>query len=276
MIDLHAHTIHSDGTFRPREAVALALERGLTVLSISDHDTTAGLPEALEAAEGTGLEIVPGVEFSAEHEGGSVHVLAYWVDVESREFQDELRRLREDRRDRAARMVEKLRALGHPVTFERVQELARGENIGRPHVAEALVEAGVIRTIKDAFTDELIGTGGRAYVQKHALSPVEAVALIHRAGGVAVLAHPALWRDGLPVPDDLIEAMVEAGLDGLEAAHPDHDPATERRYREMAARFGLPATGSSDCHGTRYDPVRMGTVTTDPEEFAKLRARRGR
>jgi len=273
-IDLHTHTRHSDGTFEPRESVALALERGLRVLAITDHDTTSGIPEAQEAAAGSGLEVVPGVEFSAEYEAGSVHVLGYWMDPEHPEFRGELERLREDRVWRGDRMVERLRGLGYPVTVERVREIAAGGSVGRPHVAQALVEAGAVPTIGDAFSQELIGTGGRAYVAKHALHPVEAVRLIRRAGGVAVLAHPAHWRDGIPVPDALIEEMVEAGMDGIECAHPDHAPAVEARYREMAARLGLAATGSSDCHGTRYDPIRMGCRTTDPEEFEKLRARR--
>ncbi len=273
-IDLHTHSRHSDGTFEPRESVALAIERGLRVLAITDHDRTAGIPEAQAAAVGSGLEVVPGVEFSAEYEGGSVHVLGYWMDPEHPEFRDELGRLREDRVRRAERMVERLRALGNPVTVERVRQIAAGGSVGRPHVAQALVEAGAVPTIGDAFSQELIGTGGRAYVAKHALHPVEAVRLIRRAGGVAVLAHPAHWRDGIPVPDALIEEMVEAGMDGIECAHPDHPPAVEARYREMAVRLGLAATGSSDCHGTRYDPIRMGCRTTDPEEFEKLRARR--
>lgn len=273
-IDLHAHTTYSDGTFSPEESVARAREVGLTILSISDHDTTGGLPRAFAAADGTGLEIVPGVEFSALYDGGGVHVLAYWMDLDHEEFQAELRRLRDDRLARGEQMVRKLQALGHPIVLRRVRELAKGGNIGRPHVAHALVEAGVVATIKQAFTTDLIGTGGKGHVEKHAIHPVEAVRLIKRAGGVAVMAHPALWRDGVPAPDELIEEMVEAGLDGLEADHPSHDPATRARYRAMAHRFGLAATGSSDCHGTRYDPVRMGSVRTHPDEYRKLQRRR--
>jgi predicted metal-dependent phosphoesterase TrpH len=275
-IDLHAHTIYSDGTFTPTESVKLALERDLTVLSISDHDSTEGLPEAFGAAEGTGLEVVPGVEFSAVHDGHGIHVLAYWMDVDDAEFQAELNRLREDRFSRGERMVRKLQELGYPITFERVKEIAEGKNIVRPHIAQALVEAGVVPTIEDAFTPELIKDGGRAYVEKHALDPVDAMRLIKRAGGVAVVAHPGLHREGLGVPDDLIEQMAEEGLDGIECAHPDHPPKAEQRYREMARRLGLVATGSSDCHGTRYDPVRLGSVTTEPEEFARLKQRAGR
>jgi predicted metal-dependent phosphoesterase TrpH len=275
-IDLHAHTIYSDGTFTPSESVKLALERGLTALSISDHDSTEGLGEAFEAADGTGLEIVPGVEFSTVSDGHGVHVLSYWMDLEDQEFQGELRRLREDRFSRGELMVERLRELGHPISFERVRQIAQGKNIIRPHVAQALVEAGVVPTVDDAFTPELIGNGGRAYVEKHALNPLDALALIKRAGGVAVVAHPGLWQEGLGVPDDLIERMVDAGLAGIEAAHSDHTPEMEQRYRDMGRRLGVVATGSSDCHGTRYDPVRLGLVTTDPEEFHRLKARAGR
>jgi predicted metal-dependent phosphoesterase TrpH len=274
-VDLHTHTVFSDGTFRPAETVALALERGLTAISISDHDSTEGLPEAFEAADGTGLEIVPGVEFSTVHEGRGIHMLAYWMDVEDREFQAELTRLRDDRFRRGERMVEKLVELGYPVSFDRVSEIAEGKNIVRPHIAQALVEAGVIPTIEDAFTPELIKDGGRAYVEKHALDPVDALELIKRAGGLGVIAHPGLHREGLGVPDELIERLAEAGLDGIEAAHSDHTPEAEAKYRDMAARFGIVATGSSDCHGTRYDPVRLGSVTTDADQFARLKERRG-
>jgi predicted metal-dependent phosphoesterase TrpH len=274
VIDLHTHTTFSDGTFTPEELVALARERGLTVLAVTDHDSTEGLPRAFAAAAGHGPEIVPGVEFSAARDGHGIHVLAYWIDLDDQEFQAELHRLREDRFARGEAMVRKLRELGYPITFDRVREIAEGKNIVRPHIAQALVEAGVVDTIEDAFTPELIKDGGRAYVEKHALDPVDAVRLIKRAGGLAVTAHPGLHREGLGVPDQVIEEMAGAGLDGIECAHPDHPPGAEARYRAMARRLGLVATGSSDCHGTRFDPVRLGSVTTDPAEFELLRARR--
>jgi predicted metal-dependent phosphoesterase TrpH len=275
-IDLHTHTVFSDGTFTPSESVKLALERGLTTLAITDHDSTEGLPEAFAAADGTGLEIVPGTEFSTVWEGQGVHVLAYWPDLDHEEFQAELRRLREDRYTRGERMVQRLRELGYPVTFERVREIAGGGAIGRPHVAQALVEAGVIPATDQAFTPELIGSGGRAYVEKHALDPLASLALIKRGGAVAVIAHPGLWREGLGVHDSLIEELAANGLDGIEAAHSDHTPEMEARYRDMATRLGIVATGSSDCHGTLYDPVRLGMVTTDPDQYAALRERAGR
>lgn len=273
-IDLHTHTRYSDGTFTPAESVAHARAIGLDVLAITDHDSTEGIAEALAAAEGTGLEIVPGTEFSTVHGHGGIHVLAYWPALGESEFQEELRRLRDDRFTRGERMVAKLRSLGHPISFDRVREIAAGKNIGRPHIAQALVEAGVVPTIDAAFTKELIDSGGKGYVEKHALPTLDAIALIKRSGAVAVLAHPVHWHGGIPIPDELIERMAEAGLDGIECAHPDHEPPVQERYRAMAARLGLVATGSSDCHGTRYDPVRMGCRTTDPAELERLRSRR--
>jgi len=275
-IDLHVHTTFSDGTFTPAEVVGLALERGLSVVAVTDHDTTAGLTEALQAAEPTGLEVVPGVEFSAEHHGTSVHVLAYWVDVENAEFQEELARLRDDRFLRGERIVERLQELGHPISFDRVRAIAGGAPIIRPHIAQAMVEAGIVPTEADAFTEEFIADGGRAYVAKHALRPLDALALIERAGGACVLAHPGMWGGQEEVPVDLIEAMAERGMVGLEVDHPDHTDEQRVRYREMAKRLGLIPTGGSDCHGTRYDPVRLGTCTTDPERFEALRARAAR
>lgn len=275
-IDLHTHTRHSDGTFTPGELVDLAVARGLSVVAVTDHDSTAGLAEAMAAAEGRGLQVVPGVELSAVHEGGGVHLLCYWMDPDHPEFRAELLRLREDRLRRGERMVERLRDLGYPISFERVREIAAGHNVVRPHIAEALVEAGVVGTPEEAFTEELIGDGGRAYVEKDALHPLEALGLAKRAGAVCVLAHPGMWRGERPVPDDLIETMAGRGLDGLEVDHPDHGPEQRARYRAMATRLGLVPTGSSDCHGTRFDPVRLGTVTTDPRAFAELGARRPR
>ncbi len=256
-IDLHAHTTFSDGTFTPTEMVRLAEGRQLSVVAVTDHDTTDGIAEArAAAAEPVGIEIVPGVEFSTIYEGASVHVLCYWMDLDDDALQAELQRLRDDRFRRGEKMVEKLQALGYPISFERVKEIAAGKNIVRPHVAQALVEAGVVDTEEDAFTEDLIADGGKADVPKHALHPLDALDLIKRAGGVCVLAHPGMWAGQRSVPDELIEAMAERGMAGLEADHHDHTQERAVYYRNLAARLGLVATGSSDCHGTRYDPVR--------------------
>ena len=230
------------------------------------------MDEAASAA-GDRIEIVPGIEFSAEYEGASLHVLAYWIDPANEALRTELTRLTDTRFRRGELMVEKLQELGYPIDFDRVREIAGGDTIARPHVAQAMVEAGIVPNEKAAFTEEFIADGGRAWVPKHALHPLDALTLIAQAGGVCVLAHPGMWKGAGSVPDDLIEAMAAGGMAGLEVDHPDHDEAQREKYREMAARLGLVPTGASDCHGRRYDPVRLGSETTDAERFAELRAR---
>ncbi|MEP7033116.1 MAG: PHP domain-containing protein [Actinomycetota bacterium] len=274
-IDLHTHSDESDGTFTPSEVVRRAAELGLDVVALTDHDTTSGLEEASEAAREVGVELVPGVEFSAELQATSIHVLCYWMDVSNEELQTELQRLRDDRFRRGEMMIEKLQALGFDISFERVREIAGGGNIVRPHVAQAMVEAGIVADEAEAF-DRYIADGGPAHVPKHALDPLDSVDLIVRAGGVCVLAHPGMWGAQSSVPEDLIAAMAERGMVGLEVDHTDHTPEQRAIYRAMAERLGLVATGGSDCHGTRYDPIRLGTSLCDPEQFAALRARAGR
>jgi predicted metal-dependent phosphoesterase TrpH len=274
-IDLHTHSDESDGTFTPSEVVRRAAELGLDVVALTDHDTTSGLEEASEAAREVGVELVPGVEFSAEHQATSIHVLCYWMDVSNQELQTELQRLRDDRFRRGEMMIEKLQALGFDISFERVREIAGGGNIVRPHVAQAMVEAGIVADEAEAF-GRYIADGGPAHVPKHALDPLDSVDLIVRAGGVCVLAHPGMWGAQSSVPDDLIAAMAERGMVGLEVDHTDHTPEQRAIYRAMAERLDLVATGGSDCHGTRYDPIRLGSSLCDPEQFAALRARAGR
>jgi len=269
-IDLHTHSDRSDGTFAPAQLVRLAAERGLEVIALTDHDTTDGLEEAARAGVELGVEVVPAVEVSAELEATSVHVLSYWPDLGSAELQAELRRLRDDRFRRGELMVEKLRALGLPVRFERVREIAAGGNIVRPHVAQAMVEAGVVGTEQEAF-DLYIADGRPAHVPKHALHPVDAVALIRQAGGLCVLAHPGMWGEQTSVPDELVEQMAAAGMHGLEVDHTDHTPEQRHRYRRLADRLGLIPTGGSDCHGERYDPIRLGGSLCDPDAFSALR-----
>ena len=271
-IDLHAHSDRSDGTFTPGELVRLAADRALDVVALTDHDTTDGLDEAAATGREVGVEVVPGVEFSAEYVGTSVHVLCYWPDVDDPGLREELERLRDTRLRRGELMVEKLQALGLPISFDRVRAIAGGGNIVRPHVAQAMVEAGIVENEKEAF-ERYIADGGPASVPKHALDPVDAVGLIDGAGGVCVLAHPGMWGDQTSVPDELIERMAAAGMAGLEVDHCDHTPEQRSYYRALADRLGLVATGGSDCHGARYDPVRLGSALTSPDAYAALRAR---
>jgi hypothetical protein len=272
--DLHTHSTCSDGTNTITQNVELALERGLAGIAITDHDTTDGYDEAVRAAEGTDLDVITGIEFSAEHEGASLHVLAYWVDPAHPGLRDELRRLTDTRFRRGELMVEKLQGLGYDISFERVREIAGDDLIARPHVAQAMVEAGIVQVEKEAF-DRFISDGGIAYVPKHALDPIDALRLIGEAGGVCVLAHPAMWKGQGSVPDELIERMAEGGMVGLEVDHPDHDGAARERYRALAGALDLVPTGASDCHGARYG-YRMGCDTTSGELVEELRRRAGR
>ena len=273
-IDLHTHSVYSDGTFTPTELIRAARDRGLDVIALTDHDTMNGLDEAADAAAEMDVELVPGIELSTVYEGKGVHILCYYPDPDNAALRGELDRLRDERSRRGERMVEKLQELGYPVAFERVRQIAQGGNVVRPHVAQALVEAGVVPTIKDAFTEEFIGAGGRAYVEKDALHPLAAIELIHRAGGVSVLAHPGTSREVSPVSDSLIAELSAAGLDGIEAAHPDHPPELEAQYIALAERLGLCWTGSSDCHGAIYEPIRLGMRTTPREQLDALKARK--
>jgi 3',5'-nucleoside bisphosphate phosphatase len=272
-IDLHVHTNHSDGTFTPRETLTLAAERGLDAMAVTDHDTTTALEEAAQIGSEVGVRVVPGIEFSTIYADEGVHVLCYFMDPSDRALADELRRLRDDRERRGDMMVERLIALGYPVTFARVKEIAGDAPIVRPHIAQAMVEAGIVPDAKSAFTEEFIGSNGRAYVEKHALHPLDALRLIHGAGGVCVLAHPGTFRETKPVPALLIEEMAAAGLDGIEASHPEHTPDVEARYIDMAVALGLVWTGGSDCHGNRYDAIRLGMRSTTVEQFERLQAR---
>jgi predicted metal-dependent phosphoesterase TrpH len=273
--DLHTHSSRSDGTNTPAQNVTLAIERDLAGIGVTDHDTTDGLDEATAFAEAAGgdLEIVPGVEFSAEYDGASLHVLAYWIDPENEGLRAELKRLIDTRFHRGERMVEKLQELGYALSFDRVRQLAGDNVIARPHVAQAMVEAGIVRSEKEAF-ERFISDDGPAYVPKHALHPIDALGLIRDAGGVCVLAHPGMWKGSGSVPDELIEQMASGGMEGLEVDHPDHGEKQRIHYREVAERLDLVPTGASDCHGARYD-FRMGCETTDADRYAELKRRAG-
>lgn len=242
-IDLHTHTTASDGLLAPQALVGEARARGVGLLAITDHDTTAGLEEALAAGKAEDVEVWPAVELSCDMAVGEVHILGYFVHWRLEWFQTLLHRLREGRERRAERMVERLAALGAPVAFSLVEALARGGTIGRPHVARALVEAGHVKSVSEAF-DRYIGRHGPAYVERLKVTPAQAVEVVRAAGGLAVLAHP-----GWGVPDDLIPELVTAGLDGVEVYYPDHVPAQVERYAALARRHGLLVTGGTDFHG---------------------------
>ncbi|MER6269468.1 PHP domain-containing protein [Streptomyces sp900105755] len=270
-IDLHCHSTASDGTDTPAELVRNAAAAGLDVVALTDHDTTRGYAEAV-AALPAGLTLVTGAELSCRLDGVSMHLLAYLFDPEEPALLAERELVRDDRVPRAQGMVAKLNALGVPVTWEQVRRIAGDGSVGRPHVASALVELGVVPTVSDAFTEEWLADGGRAFVEKHETDPFEAIRLIKGAGGVCVFAHPAAAKRGRTVPESAIAEMAAAGLDGIEVDHMDHDEDTRARLRGLAGELGLLATGSSDYHGSRKT-VALGEYTTDPEVYGEITRR---
>ena len=256
LVDLHAHTVFSDGLFTPEELIAEAARLKLTAVAITDHDAVGGIDRAIAAGRQLQLEVVPGVELSCNTNGVDVHVLAYYVDYTQPAVQEFFEMVRQKRAERAEKMVAKMKELGVNISLEQVRAQAQGAATGRPHVAQALVEAGAVRTIDEAF-QRYIGYEGPAYFPKMQLSPKEAMDFIHRHGGVAVVAHPGTYHN-----DGALYSAISAGADGIEVWHPDHASRNVDHYREVATKNGLLMTGGSDCHGGRkLGKVYLGSVT---------------
>ncbi len=258
----------SDGTRPPAEVMRRAAAAGLDAIALTDHDTSAGIAEAAQALP-PGLTLVPGMELSCRRDGHSVHMLAYLFDPGHEELAAELDRITSARVERAQAMVDRLAELGTGVTWEQVRQIAGGGVIGRPHIARAMVATGAISTVDEAFTPEWIGAGGRAHVRRYALDPARAVRLVAAAGGVSVLAHPMAQRRGWLVPEDLISELAEAGLGGVEVAHPDHEEEERLVLAGLAARLGLATTGGSDDHG-ELTGDRLGTEVTAEADYDRL------
>ena len=268
-VDLHSHTTASDGTLTPRELVRLAARHGVRVLAVTDHDSTGGVGEAVDEARGLpSLEIVPGLEINCDVPGAEIHVLGYCLDWQAEWFQEFLGTQREERRQRVYRIAARLSELGMPIDPDDVFALVKEGSAGRPHVAQAMVDRGYVKSVREAF-DRYLSRNGPANVPRKRLTPVEAVRIIRRARGVPVLAHP-----GLANRDELIPELVEAGLAGIEAFYPEHSAGQITAYRELAARLSLVATGGSDFHGPRVGGVRHPGVQPVPDSaWAELRRR---
>jgi len=266
--DLHCHSTASDGTCPPAGVMRRARAAGLDVIALTDHDTVAGHDEARRALP-AGLTLVPGIELSCRLGGHSVHLLGYLFDPDHAGLAAECARIRESRLQRARAMVGRLAELGVPVTWEQVSAIAGDGVVGRPHIARAMVETGVIESPDQAFGPEWIGPGGRAQVTRYALDPERAVTLIRAAGGVAVLAHPRVPARGWTVPDDVIAGLAAAGLSGIEVWHPDQGPAQRAELQALAGRLGLVASGGSDDHG-ELTGYRIGSATITPDAYEAL------
>ncbi|WP_153398154.1 PHP domain-containing protein [Ornithinicoccus halotolerans] len=269
VIDLHTHSRHSDGTDTPGELVAAAAAAGVRVVALTDHDAATGWDEADRAGREHGVTVVPGIELSCRWRGVSVHLLGYLFDPQDVALLAETGRARRHRVTRIEQMAQALADAGWPVSVAQVHAQAgAGATLGRPHLADALVAAGVYPDREAAFADVLHGNS-RFYVGHYAPDVVAAVAMLRAAGGVPVMAHPFAAARGTVVGDDAIEAMVRAGLLGLEVDHRDHDAAAVARGERLCDRWGLLRTGASDYHG-RGKPNRLGERTTDPAVLTEL------
>lgn len=259
--DLHTHTSHSDGTRSSREVIDVARSHGITIVSISDHDNLAAYFEVKRYADSVDVALVPGVELSCAYKGVDVHILAYAFDPLDDAIDERLRKFRESRAARGRRMVDKLRSLGYDISAERVEELAAGGSVGRPHVARALVERGYVASVAEAF-DKLIGTNKPGFVDKERFAINEAVSLIRSAGGVTSIAHPTLY----PNHEDIVPELLDAGIDAVEVMHPDVNEAARERYSNVARFRSKFLTGGSDDHGTVKTAQTLGTIKV-PESF---------
>lgn len=271
-IDLHTHSTASDGSDAPEAVIALAERNGVGIVALTDHDSLAGIPAAEARAREAGIRLVPGVELSVQEEGNDVHLLAYGFDPTDAALVQAIARYRESRRDRARKILSRLKGLGIRIALEEVEEIARGGALGRPHVAEALLREGHVDSFNEAF-QRFLGHHAPAYVPKTAVSLEEAVGFVRDAGGVTVLAHPGTLNR-----DHHIPTWARRGLDGIEVWHSKHDASAVARYQGYAQLHGLLMTGGSDYHGERTPAVTVGSVPV-PESILLpldevLRARR--
>jgi 3',5'-nucleoside bisphosphate phosphatase len=265
--DLHLHSQFSDGTFAPEELAAQARRCELAAIALTDHDSVEGCPRTARACEAVGIEFIAGTELTAEQGGNELHILGYCIDTQNARLLTQITRFQTVRQNRIREMVARLNRLKVPLSAEAVFALANCQAPGRPHVARALVAAGLCANLDEAF-ERFLKKNRPAWVPKFKMSGEEALDLIHQAGGLAVMAHPGLNRT-----DQVIPGMVEAGMDGIECFHTKHSTATTERYLELADRFHLLVTGGSDCHGLSKGKPLIGTVKVPYQHVEKLKAR---
>lgn len=270
LADLHLHTTESDGTWSPKELVHEAAKRGIGIIAITDHDTTAGVAEAVEHAPG-GLSVIPGIELSAVSENGQeVHVIGLWIDPGTKTLQEQLAIMREDRYSRTEKILERLASLGVRLDYEDVRKYAQKDVLSRSHIASAMLELGYVQNKQEAFT-KYIGVGAPAYVERYKISPEEAVKLIIASKGVPILAHPGLLNNL-----DFLPQIVEAGLVGMEVVHSSHSTEQVEHFSKLADKWGLLPSGGSDCHGPGgKDLLYLGKFQIPSSWVKNLSMRRG-
>lgn len=253
-IDLHIHTVYSDGLYSPAKVVGIADELNLRAIAITDHDEVAGIDEALHVAGELDIEVIPGIEMSTIFDDFEVHILGYFIDHQHPSIREYVSRCNEWRTKRAQKIVRLLNQQGVHLSYDLVRFKAGNGAVGRPHIADVLVEEGFVFSYSEAF-EKFLGENKPAFVPKMKIEPVSAIQLIHQAGGLAFIAHP-----GVGLTDAIIHQVVRYGVDGIEILHPSHSADDVRRLGEIAGRFGLLECGGSDCHGARQGEVMIGTL----------------
>ena len=257
-VDLHLHTTASDGVRTPSEIVNYAKDKGLQAIAITDHDTIEGLDEGLSEGDRIGFEVIPGVEISAEHSPGSMHLLGYFLDIYHPFLRDKLNYLQKARAERNPKIIENLNRLGVRISYEEVVKASGGGQVGRPHFAQVLMEKGYVRSFQEAF-DRFLGKRAPAYVDKIRFKPKEAISFIREAGGVAVLAHPkTLGMSDFTALERIVSELMEAGLKGMEVYYPEHSSLEVAQFRALAERCGLLTTGGTDYHGIEKEKLDIG------------------
>lgn len=258
MVDLHVHSNKSDGTFTPSELVTMAIKKNLTALALTDHDTTDGLEELANAAAGKPLAVVPGIELSTEYEGKDIHIVGLFIDPTQSDFRAHLKAFVESRDDRNRKMCANLQEAGIPISYEALQEANPGSVITRAHYGTWLLEHGVVSSVADAFS-KYLGDHTPYFVPREKVTPQQAVSLIQKAGGLAILAHPILYRMSRERLDILVRCLKEVGLTGIEAIYATYNSREENQIRQLASRYDLLLSGGSDFHGFAKPKLELGT-----------------
>ena len=257
-IDLHVHSTASDGTFTPTELVFEAKRCNLSAFALTDHDTVDGVAEALEAGKQEGLEVIPGVELSTEYNDVEIHVVGLFIDQSNESLQAGLAKFRDNRDNRNFKMIERLQQEGFNITAEELYRRNPDTVVARPHIARYLVDSGQVRDMKTVF-DKYICDGCKCYVDRYKITPMQAVTLIHQAGGLAILAHPCLYKMKRPELTDMIKELVTAGLNGIEAVYSCNQGSDEKDFRALAEKYHLLLSGGSDFHGANKPYIHLGT-----------------
>ena len=268
--DLHVHTYLSDGTFSPEKAVQYSKAKGLAAIAITDHDCCAGITPAIMAAKDLDMEIIPGVELTAELDEQEIHILGYFIDWQDRAFLKRLDKISKVREERAREILKKLKGHSLEISERELFDLSGPGCVGRLHIAHLLVRRGFVSSIQEAFA-KYIGNNGPCYVKKFKLLPKEAVDMIKDVGGVPVLAHPKLSYIKDRSTEDIVRALVKDGIEGIEAYRSDHNAKDEKAFTSLAEKYNLLVTGGSDCHGLGKKEVLIGSVKIPYELVEKLK-----